>query len=160
MLRNERGIRMGQKQEKEKRNFWLDVATFVVNKRKAIVILFVFAIIYSVLSVNKVSVNQDITSYLPAESETRRGLTIMEDEFITYGSARVMVANITYEDAEELVERIENVEGIKSVTFDDTEDHYTGTNALFDVTVDGTDEDAISIAAIKNVKEELSDYDQ
>ena len=150
---------MEQKQEKEKRNFWLDVATFVVNKRKAIVILFVFAIIYSVLSVNKVSVNQDITSYLPAESETRRGLTIMEDEFITYGSARVMVANITYEDAEELVERIENVEGIKSVTFDDTEDHYTGTNALFDVTVDGTDEDAISIAAIKNVKEELSDYD-
>ena len=44
-------------------------------------------IIYSVLSVNKVEVNQDITSYLSEETETRKGLNIMEDEFVTYGSA-------------------------------------------------------------------------
>ena len=43
---------MEQKQEKEKRNIWLDVATFVVNKRKAIMILFVFAII-SMVSVRE-----------------------------------------------------------------------------------------------------------
>ncbi len=150
---------MEEKQEKKKGNFWLSLATFIVDKRKAIEILFVVAIIYSVLSVNKVEVNQDITSYLPAESETRRGLTVMEDEFVTYGSARVMVSNITWSEADGLVERIENVEGVKSVVFDDTEDHYTGANALFDVTVDGEDEDPVSIGAIKGIKQELSDYD-
>lgn len=150
---------MEEKQEKKKGNFWLSLATFIVDKRKAIEILFVVAIIYSVLSVNKVEVNQDITSYLPAESETRRGLTVMEDEFVTYGSARVMVSNITWSEADRLVERIENVEGVKSVVFDDTEDHYTGANALFDVTVDGEDEDPVSIGAIKGIKQELSDYD-
>lgn len=150
---------MEEKQEKKKGNFWLSLATFIVDKRKAIEILFVVAIIYSVLSVNKVEVNQDITSYLPAESETRRGLTVMEDEFVTYGSARVMVSNITWSEADGLVERIENIEGVKSVVFDDTEDHYTGANALFDVTVDGEDEDAVSIGAIKGIKQELSDYD-
>ena len=66
---------MEEKQEKEKGNFWLTVASFIVNKRKAIEILFVLAIIYSVLSINKVQVNQDITSYLPADSETDRAVT-------------------------------------------------------------------------------------
>lgn len=150
---------MEEKQEKKKGNFWLSLATFIVDKRKAIEILFVVAIIYSVLSVNKVEVNQDITSYLPLESETRRGLTVMEDEFVTYGSARVMVSNITWSEADGLVERIENVEGVKAVTFDNTKDHYIGANALFDVTVDGEDEDSVSISAIKGIKQELSDYD-
>ena len=54
---------MEEKEKKEKGNFWLTVATFIVNKRKAIEILFVLAIIYSVLSANKVQVNQDITSF-------------------------------------------------------------------------------------------------
>lgn len=150
---------MEEKQEKKKGNFWLSLATFIVDKRKAIEILFVVAIIYSVLSVNKVEVNQDITSYLPQESETRRGLTVMEDEFVTYGSARVMVSNITWSEADGLVERIENVEGVKAVIFDNTKDHYIGANALFDVTVDGEDEDPVSISAIKGIKQELSDYD-
>lgn len=44
----------GRKTGKEKGNFWLTVASFIVNKRKAIEILFVLAIIYSVLSINKV----------------------------------------------------------------------------------------------------------
>lgn len=150
---------MEEKQKKKKGNFWLTLATFIVNKRKAIEVLFVFAIIYSVLSVNKVQVNQDITSYLPAESETRRGLTVMEDEFVTYGSARVMVANITYEDAENLAEELERVPGVKAVVFDDTKDHFTGTNALFDITVDGEDEDPVSIGAIRGIRETFSSYD-
>lgn len=150
---------MEEKQEKKKGNFWLSLATFIVDKRKAIEILFVIATIYSILSVNKVQVNQDITSYLPAESETRRGLTVMEDEFVTYGSARVMVSNVTWKEADGLVEKIEDVDGVKSVTFDDTEDHYIGSNALFDVTVDGGDEDPVSIDAIKGIKETLSHYD-
>lgn len=150
---------MEPKEEKKKGNFWLAVATFIVNKRKAIMVLFVFAIIYSVLSVSKVQVNQDITSYLSDETETKRGLNVMDEEFVTYGSARVMVANVTYRDADALAERIEQIEGVKMVAFDDTGDHYTGSNALFDVTVNGEDEDPESIAAIKGIREELSDYD-
>ncbi len=44
---------MKEKEEKQKGNFWLTAATFIVNKRKAIEILFILAIIYSVLSINK-----------------------------------------------------------------------------------------------------------
>ena len=142
-----------------KGNLWLTVATFIVNKRKAIEILFVLAIIYSVLCINKVQVNQDITSYLPADSETRQGLSIMDEQFMTYGSAKVMLANVTFNQADSLVDSLENVDGVKEVAFDDSSDHFKGTNALFDITFSGTSDEQVSKDALNSVKDILADYD-
>ena len=150
---------MEEKEKKEKGNFWLTVATFIVNKRKAIEILFVLAIIYSVLSINKVQVNQDITSYLPATSETRIGLSLMEEQFTTYGSGKVMVSNVTYPQAKALVDRLDDIEGVKQIEFDDSSDHFNGTDALFDITFDGTEDEQISKDALNAVKDSLADYD-
>ena len=134
-------------EKKEKGNFWLTVATFIVNKRKAFLVLFAIACIYCAACMNKVSVNQDITKYLPADSETRIGLTLMDEQFMTYGSARIMVSNITWQDADALVEKLEAVEGVKEVAFDDSADHYNKTNALFDVTFDGAEDVTLPAAA-------------
>lgn len=150
---------MKEQEKKKKGNLWLTVATFIVNKRKAIEILFVLAIIYSVLCINKVQVNQDITSYLPADSETRQGLSIMDEQFMTYGSAKVMLANVTFNQADSLVDSIENVDGVKEVAFDDSSDHFNGTNALFDITFSGTSDEQVSKDALNSVKDILADYD-
>ena len=128
-------------------------------KRQAIEILFVLAIIYSVLCINKVQVNQDITSYLPADSETRQGLSIMDEQFMTYGSAKVMLANVTFNQADSLVDSLENVDGVKEVAFDDSSDHFKGTNALFDITFSGTSDEQVSKDALNSVKDILADYD-
>lgn len=158
MLRKQE-IRMKEQEKKKKGNLWLTVATFIVNKRKAIEILFVLAIIYSVLCINKVQVNQDITSYLPADSETRQGLSIMDEQFMTYGSAKVMLANVTFNQADSLVDSLENVDGVKEVAFDDSSDHFKGTNALFDITFSGTSDEQVSKDALNSVKDILADYD-
>ena len=158
MLRKQE-IRMKEQEKKKKGNLWLTVATFIVNKRKAIEILFVLAIIYSVLCINKVQVNQDITSYLPADSETRQGLSIMDEQFMTYGSAKVMLANVTFNQADSLVDSLENVDGVKEVAFDDSSDHFNGTNALFDITFSGTSDEQVSKDALNSVKDILADYD-
>ena len=158
MLRKQE-IRMKEHEKKKKGNLWLTVATFIVNKRKAIEILFVLAIIYSVLCINKVQVNQDITSYLPADSETRQGLSIMDEQFMTYGSAKVMLANVTFNQADSLVDSLENVDGVKEVAFDDSSDHFKGTNALFDITFSGTSDEQVSKDALNSVKDILADYD-
>lgn len=150
---------MKEQEEKKKGNLWLTVATFIVNKRKAIEILFVLAIIYSVLCINKVQVNQDITSYLPADSETRQGLSIMDEQFMTYASAKVMLANVTFNQADSLVDSLENVDGVKEVAFDDSSDHFKGTNALFDITFSGTSDEQVSKDALNSVKDILADYD-
>lgn len=146
-------------EKKEKGNFWLTLANFIVNKRKAFLILFAIACVYCAFCMNKTTVNQDITKYLPADSETRIGLTLMDEQFVTYGSARIMVSNITWSDADALVTNLEQVKGVKEVAFDNSEDHYRGTNALFEVTFDGTEDDEVSKNAKKEVTELLAGYD-
>lgn len=150
---------MKDNEEKEKTGFWLTVATFIVNKRKAIYIIFVLAIVYSLLSMNRVNVNQDITSYLPGDSETRQGLTLMEEQFLTYGSAKIMISNITYADAEALKAELESVEGVKEIAFENDEDHYVKTDALFEVTFAGTADEQVSKDALNVLREKLSEYD-
>ncbi|MCQ2541506.1 MAG: MMPL family transporter [Lachnospiraceae bacterium] len=150
---------MNNKKKDEGNSFWYSVANFIVNKRKAVELLFVFAIVYSLICMNKVKVNQDITSYLPAESETRVGLSTMEEEVTTYGSAKIMLTNVTYEQAEEFVNSISGIKGIKEIAFDETSDHLRGTNALINVTVDGGNEDAISLLTMEQIENKLAGYD-
>ena len=110
-------------------------------------------------STNWVSVNNNITDYLAEETETRQGLTLMEDEFITYATAEVMVDNISYSDAEKLCDELKDINGVKEITFDDTTEHYVNGSALFSITFEGTSDDEISAAALNDVKEKTNDYD-
>lgn len=135
------------------------ISAFIVDKRKAFYLFYIGIAIFCVFSGGWVNVNDDLTSYLPATTETRQGLTIMEDEFVTFGTSRIMADNITFAKAEELANRIEAVEGVKSVDFDNTDDHYVNGAALFSITYDGTADDEISVNALNEVKNILEGYD-
>ena len=128
------------------------VASFIVDKRKAFYLLYIGVAIFSFFSSNWTAVNDDLTSYLPVETETRQGLTIMDEEFVTFGTSRIMVDNIAYGQAEALAEEIEALEGVKSIEFDNSEDHYVRGAALYSITYDGTAEDPVSLAALEEVK--------
>lgn len=103
--------------KKEKPDVMKLIAKTIVKYRYVIFLLFTAAAVYCALSIGKVKVNSDLTSFLPTEAETRRGLTIMEDEFVTYASANVMVSNITYGMAEGIRDNIEDLEHVTGVSF-------------------------------------------
>ncbi|MFZ2770246.1 MAG: RND transporter, partial [Gemmiger qucibialis] len=107
------------------------IATFIVDKRNLFFLLYAFALIFSIVATGWVKVENDITTYLPEDTETRQGLTVMNDNFVTYGTARVMVSNVTYETAENICSDLESIDGVTSVDFDDTTDHYKSASALF-----------------------------
>ena len=135
------------------------VAAFIVDKRNLFFLLYLFALIFSVIARGWVQVENDITTYLPDSTETRQGLTVMNDNFVTYGSARVMVSNVSYNTALHLQEVIEDIDGVAEVTFDDSTEHYTGASALFDVTFDGTETDPVSVQAMEEIRQTLAGYD-
>ena len=146
-------------QEKRTESPMTKVARFIVDKRKAFYLVFIAAFLFCAASINKVQVNNDITSYLPAQTETRRGLTIMEEEFITLGSANVMVANVTYETARNLAEEMGKVPGVSEVAFDDTPEHYKDASALFTISFDGEETDPATVEAMNGVLSVLEGYD-
>lgn len=140
-------------------SFMERVATVIVDKRNVFFLLFAAAAIFCAFSRNWVKVCDDITVYLPENTETRQGLDLMEREFTTFGTAQVMVANITYEKALELQHGLEQLEGVKSVAFGETEMHYASASALFSVTFVGEDNDPRSEAALERVKDYLAGFD-
>ena len=134
-------------------------AAFIVDKRRMFYVIYLLLIVFSAISANWVSVNNTLTDYLSEETETRRGLTLMEEEFITYATAEVMVDNISYASAEALCDEMEEIDGVKEIAFDDTEDHYTDMSALFSVTFDGTSDDDICETALSEIEDLLKDHD-
>ena len=90
----------------EKNNFMTRLAGFVVDRRRWILALFVGMFVFSAFSLRWISVEEDITYYLPDDAEAKRGLFIMEEEFTTYGTAQVMVEDISPEEAKSLSDRL------------------------------------------------------
>ena len=147
------------KEAKNNRSFMEKLATFIVDRRNFIIFFFLIAAIFCAFSRNWVKVNDDITVYLSEDTETRQGLDIMNSQFTTYATAEVMVDSVSYEQAEEILGRIEEIEGVKSVDFDDSEDHYKESAALFNITFDGDTMDEVPIAALAETEELLAPYD-
>ena len=87
-------------------SFMLKLAAFIVDKRNLLFLLVGIFMAFSFFARNWVEVENDLTAYLPADSATKEGLDVMEKQFITYGSAKLMVANLSYEEAEGLFEKL------------------------------------------------------
>ena len=142
-----------------KRDTMHAVAAAIVRYRFFIILLFLIAAVYCALSLGRVKVNSDLTAFLSPETETRQGLTVMEEEFKTYASENIMIANITYQRAEELKEQIEEFAGVASVAFDETAAHYTRASALLSISYAGVDGDAEVTAAQAQIRALLAPYD-
>ena len=94
----------------------LKICGFIVDKRNLFFLLFGILIIFSAVSRNWVNVENSMSHYLPDSTETKQGLDLMEQEFITYGTCDVMVANVSYEQAESIEKKLEFIPGGKYST--------------------------------------------
>ncbi|USF27508.1 hypothetical protein N510_002455 [Firmicutes bacterium ASF500] len=145
--------------QSEKQSPMERVSAFIVDKRKAFYLLYIGVAIFCVFSSGWTAVNDDLTSYLPDTTETRQGLTIMDEEFVTFGTSRIMVDNISWRQAERLAEQARAIPGVKAVEFDNTPDHYQSGGALLSITYEGAAADPVSLKALDSVEALLEGYD-
>lgn len=127
--------------------------TGVVKCRKAILVLFIAAAIAGLFLSRLVSVNYDITDYLPPDSPSTVALDVMEEEFDGgIPNARVMIRNVSVVQALEYKEKLKQIDGVQEVTWlddvvdvrepletqetDTVEAYYKDDTALFTVTVE------------------------
>ena len=143
----------------EKASLMERVAAFIVDKRNIIFLIYIAAAVFCIFSSGWVEVSDSLTKYLPESTETQIGLELMDDEFTTFGTARIVVENVSYEQAEKICADIERVPGVKEVVFDDSPEHYNEAAALFSVTFDGKNDDEVSVLAMDTLRDMLSVYD-
>ncbi len=145
--------------EQKDNSFMMKLATMIVDKRKGFYLVFILLIIFSVITMNKVKVNNDLTTYLSDDTETRQGMDLMDAQFTTYGTARIMVCNVTYEEAEALAGQIREMEGVSMLDFDDSPDSYHDMEALLAVTFEGEAKEEITKTYFQAVLDALAEYD-
>jgi len=143
-----------------KRNGFIEkAAAFVVDKRNLFFVVYFFAFVFCLISMNWVEVENDVTTYLPEDTETRQGLVAMNENFTSFATAQIMVSNVTYETAEEIYDTLCGIEGVETVAFDSSAEHYTNASALYDLNFAGGNFDEVSVQALEEIEEKLSNYD-
>ena len=150
---------MSQDTKNQNEGFMYKFASFIVDKRNLIFLIVAIGLVFSVFSRNWVQVENQLSAYLPKDSETYQGLQLMEDEFTTFGTAQIMLVNVSYDEAEEISNQIADIDGVQGVTFDDTASHYTNASALYDITFDYSEDDDRCETVLNEVEENLADYD-
>ena len=150
---------MAKPTEQSGESFMLKLSRFIVDKRNLVFLVVIIGLLFSVFSRNWVQVESDLTAYLPEDSQTRQALNVMDDQFVTFGTARVMAANIPLADAFDVQERLEALDGVQGVEFDETDAHYSSVSAFFTVTFDYDEDDDRCLEALERVKSEFSAYD-
>ena len=141
----------------ERREPLTAIAATIVRGRFVIFALFLLAAVYCVLSLGRVRINSDLTAFLPRDTETRRGIAVMESEFKTYGTARILIEEIPSEEAERVAGQIAGIEHVADVEFDASEEHYKNGNALLSVTFDEEKTGEGARAAMDKIRETLGE---
>jgi predicted RND superfamily exporter protein len=152
-------VNMEKQEEKAGNSFMLKICAFIVDKRNLFFLIYAILCIFSVIARGWVGVENQLSEYLPDTSETRQGLDLMEEQFTTYGTTKVMVANISYDQALEIQSDLEQIDGIFSVDVDESEKHYANGSALFDITFDYDESDDQCLVLLDQVKEYFDGYD-
>ena len=150
---------MSQEPKNKEEGFMYKFASFIVDKRNLIFLIVAIGLVFSVFSRSWVQVENQLSAYLPKESETYKGLHLMEDEFTTFGTAKLMLVNVSYDEAQAVSEQIADIGGVQSVSFDDTRDHYTNVSALYDITFDYSEDDDRCETVMNDIESALDGYD-
>ena len=110
----------------------------ITRHKKLVIAIFLVATVISAVLILGVSVNYDLTDYLPEDSESTIALDLMYEEFGSgVPNTRVMVRNLTLTGAVEIKEKIAQAPGVTGVMWlDDTQDMSTPIELMDSATVE------------------------
>ena len=141
------------------KSFMHRVSETIVDGRKIIFLIVLLGMIFSAFSVSWVEVENDLSSFLPERSDSKAGVDIMFDEFTLYGSAQIMVANVTLEEANLISKKLQGLEGVSIVEYAEDSAHYNNASACYTVNMAYAQSDSRCEEILDTIKEELSAYD-
>lgn len=137
------------------------VTDFIIEKRNYVLTIFIILSAVCLYLSTKVNINYDLTEYLPSTSETRIGMDIMNDEFpeLDTSALNVMFKDLSSEDKNKIKEELENLDGVSSVSYDDTDKYNKDEYTLYEITVDGADDSKNAANVYNSVKDNYKDYE-
>lgn len=143
-----------------KGEFMKKVTNFIVNKRYLILSIFIILSILALYLGTKVNINYDISAYLPNTSETKIGMNIMNDNFeeIKSSSLNVMFKDLKDDEKNNLKQKLEGINGVDSVSYENTDDYNNEEYTLYIVNVADTSDSKVAKDVYNKINDEFKDY--
>lgn len=135
------------------------LSEIIVDKRAIIFIVVILACLLSVYTITLTEVENDLTAFLPDGSDSKEAVDVMNQEFTIYGMAQVMVANVTLDEAYDILEKMQDIKGVAIIEFAEDKAHYNNAAACYSLTFDYAQTDDRCTEALNQIKSELSGYD-
>ena len=111
------------------------LSDLIVEKRYVFIVMMLVAAMVCSLLIPKLEVNRDMTKYLPDDSNMKAGIDMMADEFPdteTYQTIRVMFDDLTAAQETEILEKLETLPNVASVSYDaESNDYHKGNHTLY-----------------------------
>ena len=117
------------------------ITNFIVKGRYFFLTLFIILAGVGLFLSTKVNINEDIMKYLPANSETKIGKDIMDEEFIEQDSSvlNVMFKGLSNSEKKSTLKKLKNIDGVSSVNYENTNEYNKGKYTLYVLNVDDYD---------------------
>jgi predicted RND superfamily exporter protein len=133
------------------------VSAFVIKHRKTVMVLFIAVAVLCGLLQLGVTVNFNVTDYLPKNAQSTKAINLMDEEFgDAVPNARVLLRGVSVQEALQYKEKLKAVGGVSDVVWLDdvvdlkkpletadqktVEDYYRNGDALISLTIRGGDE--------------------
>ncbi len=131
------------------------ITDFIVKGRYVFLAIFIIVAIFSLYLSTKVNINDDIMKYLPKTSETKIGKDIMDKEFAEQDSSvlNVMFQGLEDREKEDTLKKLQNVDGVSSVDYKNTEEYNKDKYTLYVLNVDDYDHSKTATNVYNYVKD-------
>lgn len=108
-----------------------NIFSIIVDKKNYFLSLFVIlAVIFGIL-MSQVTVNTDMSVYLPEDSETKAGYEVLEEQFGTTSILNVMFKDLTDTQVNTLLTALAAIENVDYVNYDESETYNVDNYTLF-----------------------------
>lgn len=94
------------------------LSELIVNKRKLILVIFLVLAAAGAVLQSYTVINNDMTQYLPKNSKTKQGMTVMEEEFGDSSSMNLMFTGLTEQEKAEIQKTLSQMEYVDSVDYE------------------------------------------
>ena len=105
----------------------------------------------------KVTINSDMSKYLPSSSETKIGNDIMNKEFDPIKSSTLYVMFENLDNKEKVLKKLDSIKNISSVDYESTKEYKNNKYDLFIINVDDTSDSKVASEVYKEVEKSFKE---
>jgi predicted RND superfamily exporter protein len=134
------------------------ISGILVKRGRIILALFIVLAAVCGVLMTRVSVNSDMTRYLPKDSAVKAGLAVMQSEFPAASSFNLMLEGMPDGERQGAAAALGTLEHVLSVQYDETESYNKDGFTLFVVNLGVSAYSDEAAATVKAAKAQLSDY--